>query len=247
MGNTPGSKFDGHYSHVFPIANQFGHKYSTQLPPGTQGVLSKKDWKWCAETINAQMPSGGSSGMLWFSLFLGSVLLFIGASQKIAVLLILGVMVYVGMCLAAFFITSSVTQGLHSACVQINERLNGSVEVDEYSAGKHSMYYLKIDVVRLKELQASQKEKAAKEEKPPSYEITVLPIAPPKETNKSSAGTESTSSTTSSSKADRLAQITSSSNPYTTAERMMQIKKLRDDGIISEREYKSAWTTITRA
>merc|ERR550534_772310 len=131
----------------------------------------------------------------------------------------LGLVVFIVLCVVACVIGTFTTSGLHSACVQINERLNGCAEVDQYSSGKFSMEYIKIDVMRLKELKASQEEKAAKEEKPPSYEITVLP----KETD---SGTESTS-TTSLPKVDRLAQITSSSNPWTTAERLTQIKKLR--------------------
>merc|ERR1719369_111235 len=93
--------------------------------------------------------------------------------------MILGIIMMVLVCLAAWAISSSVTDSLHSACVHINRRLNGCVEVAQHAQGKSKAYYLKIDVVRLKEL----KEKEAAEEfeekppsyKPPSYEITVHP------------------------------------------------------------------------
>jgi len=233
MGN-PHSQFDGHYSHVYPA--DCGYTFSTDLPPGTRGAISQKDWKWCAATINKQMPSDSSNAMLFLLILVAAIIACVGASQKLSGLAILGLVMMCIAILVAWGITSSVSQGLHSACVTINGRLNGCVEVAQHASGKSKTYYIKIDVVRLKEL---KQDKAAKEKKitddniqPPSYEITVKPTAPTKEADNRSrmVGSKNTSATT---------------LPLADP-RMAQLKQLRDDGIISEEEYENAKNRIPR-
>merc|ERR1711879_852131 len=117
-------------------------------------------------------------------------------------------------------------------CARINGRLDGCVEVAQHVVGNNSRtYYLKIDVARLKELKKGYEPPQAV--KPPTYDhavIKVEPSAPSKQPAKYTAPSKETGSV----------KTTGRTAAWTRAKRMAQIKKLRDDGILSEQEYKSA-------
>lgn len=225
MGN-PTSKFDGRYSHVFP--EDCTYTYSTFLPPGTRGVISKEDWVWCVETINEQMPSNATTALLLFFIFFSVILAIIGLRQEIAWMAVIGIIMFLIVFLIAVAVMScSDQQSLHKVCATINKRLDGCAEVAQHVSGKSSTYYLKIDVSRLKELRANKACEPPQEVKPPAYDyaaITVEPSAPSKVTG-------------STKKVDRTAA-------WTKAERLAQIQKLRDDGILSGEEFENAKNRI---
>merc|ERR1712142_1228317 len=99
------------------------------------------------------MPSSGMIPMICFLIVLSGSLASIGASQDIQWMTVIGIVMLFLAFLMGVLISSQSSQSLHGVCARINGRLEGCVEVAQHVVGNNSkIYYLKIDVARLKEL-----------------------------------------------------------------------------------------------